>query len=72
VTMRLEDFETYAVEGIDGGGLKKAGQVIFAPVADLPSGADKATHNLRQVSRFLALLNELVEEPVEPAKEEAQ
>jgi len=57
--MKLENFETYAVEGIDGGGLKRDGVVVFAPV---PPEAVDAPESAKQVSEFLALLNELVEQ----------
>lgn len=55
--MNIEDFETFS-EG-EAGGLKKDGKVIFRPV---PSEAHEALLELRQLSQFLALLDELVQE----------
>jgi hypothetical protein len=60
--MLIEDYETYAIEGIDGAGLKKAGKVIYAPV---PPEAQDAPEEAKQMSAFLALLHELIQETAE-------
>jgi hypothetical protein len=57
--MLIEDFETYAIAGIEGAGLKKAGKVIYAPV---PPEAQDAPEEAKQISAFFALLHELVQE----------
>ena len=62
--MRLEGFETFMVDGIDGGGLKKDGQVIFRPLPRLTSPGEGVPEEMKAVSEFFALLSELVQEEI--------
>lgn len=55
--MKLGDFETYVVEGVSGGGLKKSGEVIFSPVGNEPSEM-KQWKSVIELSLFLRLLHE--------------